>query len=223
MCCRRYVSYYNLLGLSKNATRVEIKSAFLTLSKLHHPDLNPASASEEANKKFREINEAYSVLIDPAKRSIYDQQTFGSTSHPHFTSAPSDFNGKRYKYHQANAYTYARTFEYYDMSESEWEELYKKSGAGPAIKNHYRVVKLLLVLMVSGTLLHSCRIYYTHRNHQKKSYEESKRNQEIYEAVRERARKSTLKQQMDRLTQQNDTYLNLVDQSDTKKTPKKSL
>lgn len=63
-------SYYDILGVSKEATDAEIKSAFRKLAKQYHPDLNKEPGAEE---KFKEIGEAYSVLSDPEKRKQYDQ------------------------------------------------------------------------------------------------------------------------------------------------------
>lgn len=63
-------NHYEALRVSRNASRKEIKSAFVTLSKTYHPDLNPEL--ENAKKLFVEINEAYSVLGNPAKRRRYD-------------------------------------------------------------------------------------------------------------------------------------------------------
>ena len=62
--------YYEVLGLTKGASDQEIKSAYRKLAKKYHPDVNP---SEDAKKKFEEINEAYSVLSDPKKKQMYDQ------------------------------------------------------------------------------------------------------------------------------------------------------
>lgn len=192
-------SYYSLLGVGNNATKAEIKSAFVHLSKKHHPDLNPPSRSEDAHKKFRAINEAYSTLIDPAKRSAYDQQLHRSTQ-PHFTGASGGMDNGRfgfYKYNaQANAYMYARAYNYYDLNEAEWEELYRKSGAFRPRKSHFSVVRMLLLLMVTGAVLHTARFYFVHRNHQLRSQETAKRNQEIYEAVRERGKTNTVQKQL---------------------------
>ena len=64
-------SHYDVLQLdSANATSDEIKRAFRRLSMEHHPDKN--GNSEESNRAFQEINEAYNVLSDPAKRNNYD-------------------------------------------------------------------------------------------------------------------------------------------------------
>ena len=62
--------YYEVLGVSKSATDAEIKSAFRKLAKKYHPDV---SQEENAAEKFKECQEAYAVLSDPAKRKQYDQ------------------------------------------------------------------------------------------------------------------------------------------------------
>ena len=62
--------YYEVLGVSKGASDDEIKKAFRKMSKKYHPDLNPNN--KEAEKKFKEVNEAYQVLSDPEKKSKYD-------------------------------------------------------------------------------------------------------------------------------------------------------
>ncbi|MBQ9543596.1 MAG: molecular chaperone DnaJ [Clostridia bacterium] len=63
--------YYESLGLKKGASEDEIKKAYRTLAKKYHPDMNPGDKSAEA--KFKEINEAYSVLGDAEKKQRYDQ------------------------------------------------------------------------------------------------------------------------------------------------------
>lgn len=67
--------YYKILNIAKNATGDEIKRAYRKLAMQFHPD---KGGGAEAEKKFKEINEAYQILSDPQKRSQYDQ--FGSSS-----------------------------------------------------------------------------------------------------------------------------------------------
>ena len=62
--------YYEVLGVDKNATEADIKSAFRKLAKKYHPDV---SKEPDAAEKFKEAQEAYAVLSDPQKRSQYDQ------------------------------------------------------------------------------------------------------------------------------------------------------
>lgn len=62
--------YYEVLGVDKNATEADIKSAFRKLAKKYHPDV---SKEENAAEKFKEAQEAYAVLSDPEKRKQYDQ------------------------------------------------------------------------------------------------------------------------------------------------------
>ena len=66
--------YYEVLGLGKNATDAEIKSAYRKLAKKYHPDLNPGDKAAE--EKFKEVNEAHDILSDPEKRKRYDQFGF---------------------------------------------------------------------------------------------------------------------------------------------------
>ena len=64
--------YYEILGVSKTASDDELKKAFRKKAKQWHPDANPNN-KQEAEAKFKEINEAYEVLSNPQKRQMYDQ------------------------------------------------------------------------------------------------------------------------------------------------------
>jgi len=72
-------TYYDILNIPKNASEKEIKKAYRTLTKKYHPDI---CKDEGAEEKFKDINEAYSVLSDSQKRAQYDQM-----GHNVFTSA----------------------------------------------------------------------------------------------------------------------------------------
>jgi molecular chaperone DnaJ len=65
--------YYEVLGLSKNATADEVKKAYRNLALKYHPDRVTSDKKKEAEEKFKEISEAYEVLTDPNKRTNYDQ------------------------------------------------------------------------------------------------------------------------------------------------------
>ncbi len=66
-----YIDYYQILGVTKNASQDDIKKAYKKLARKYHPDLNPNDP--DAQRKFQEINEANEVLSDPEKRKKYDQ------------------------------------------------------------------------------------------------------------------------------------------------------
>jgi curved DNA-binding protein len=66
-----YKDYYKVLGVEKNASEDDIKSAYRKLAMKYHPDRNPGNKAAE--EKFKEINEANEVLSDPKKRARYDQ------------------------------------------------------------------------------------------------------------------------------------------------------
>ena len=78
------VNYYEILEIDKDADSESIKKAYKKLAKKFHPDLNPDNI-ELSEEKFKEINEAYHVLIDDNERKKYDQ--FGSEYVPR--KAPS--------------------------------------------------------------------------------------------------------------------------------------
>jgi molecular chaperone DnaJ len=104
--------YYKILGVSKNATKEEIKSAYKKLAKQYHPDINK---EEGATEKFKEINEAASVLGDDTKRAQYEQ--YGS-----------DFERK---YHQNFNQQYSG-FDFDDMDFGDVFEMFFGGGFGGA-------------------------------------------------------------------------------------------
>lgn len=79
------MTHYQVLGVNENADDAAIKNAFRRLAKKYHPDVN--ANNPEAEKKFKDVNEAYRILSDPAKRREYDE----SLRQPSFGAA----NGRR--------------------------------------------------------------------------------------------------------------------------------
>ncbi|MGD1911630.1 MAG: DnaJ C-terminal domain-containing protein [Rivularia sp. (in: cyanobacteria)] len=68
---QNFRDYYEILGVSKDATNEEIKKSYRRLARQYHPDLNPGNKAAE--EKFKDVNEAYEVLSDSGKRAQYDQ------------------------------------------------------------------------------------------------------------------------------------------------------
>lgn len=81
-----YKDYYRTLGIERNADEKEIRRAFRKLAAKHHPDRNQGDPAAE--ERFKEINEAYTVLSDPEKRKFYDQYGHSSPG-----NIPQPFRG----------------------------------------------------------------------------------------------------------------------------------
>jgi DnaJ-class molecular chaperone len=84
--------YYRILGVPENASQEDIKNAFRKLAFKYHPDKNPGN-EKQAEEKFKEINEAYSILCEAGKRRQYDsakKSGFTGMDYPGFSYAQSD-------------------------------------------------------------------------------------------------------------------------------------
>jgi len=120
--------YYQILGVSSNASEKEIKQAYRRLARKHHPDLNPNDKSAEA--RFKEINAAYEVLSNPEKRKKYDQ--FGEQWEYAEQFAKAGGQGRvRWDFGKGGT-----TFEYGDLSEfgDIFSSLFGDSGIGSRMK-----------------------------------------------------------------------------------------
>jgi len=93
--------FYELLGVSKDASKDEIKSAYRKMALKNHPDRNKAPDAEE---KFKEINEAYEVLSNEQKKSAYDQY-----GHAAFDPSAGGFSGHTYSQQNGQNFTYTNS------------------------------------------------------------------------------------------------------------------
>jgi molecular chaperone DnaJ len=116
--------FYQILGISRNASDKEIKQAYRRLARKYHPDLNPGNKSAEA--MFKEINAAYEVLSNPEKRKKYDQ--FGDRwEYAEQFAKAGDQGGVRWNFGQGGP-----TFEYGDAGDFEdvFSSLFGGRGMG---------------------------------------------------------------------------------------------
>lgn len=135
-----------------------------------------------------EINEAYNILYNPAKRYHYDLQLRSKFHNPNSDSS----------YPDSSMYEHAGN--YRNISEEEWTKIYRASSTKPR-QNHTPLILVLIVIMVTGSVVHSVRIQATHKQYQEMADEETRKNMQQYKNARERAAKSTVTQQLDRLSQ----------------------
>ncbi len=117
-----FKDYYQTLGVTRDATAEDIKKAFRKLARKYHPDV---SKEADAEKRMREVNEAYAVLSDPEKRAAYDQLGRGYQPGQDFRPPPDwdagfEFSGRGFSPHEAA-----------DFSDFFAELFGRMGGAGP--------------------------------------------------------------------------------------------
>ncbi|MCO6509494.1 MAG: J domain-containing protein [Aridibacter famidurans] len=98
------VNYYNVLRVSQNASRAEIRSAYRRLARRKHPDVNDGDAS--ASREFTQIAKAYQVLSNPKERAAYDKQMLRET----FASRDSVFSSDNPHARRARQMAYERRY-----------------------------------------------------------------------------------------------------------------
>jgi curved DNA-binding protein len=113
----QYRDYYNTLGVSKDASKEDIKKAYRKMARKYHPDVN--QDDKTAEDKFKEINEAYEVLSDPTKRQKYDR--FGTQWQQYESSGghPQDFDWSQWTARQGADRGQTRT-----VSQEEFEQMF---------------------------------------------------------------------------------------------------
>ena len=120
-----YRDYYKILGVERNADEKEIKRAFRKLAQQYHPDKNPGDKTAEA--RFKEINEAYTVLSDADKRSKYDRFGAQWEQYSRDGGRPEDFDwgGWSGGMSSGGRGTYTRT-----VTPEEFEQMFGGLGGG---------------------------------------------------------------------------------------------
>ena len=109
----KFKDYYKIMGVPEDASADEIKKAYRTLARKHHPDLNK---DEEAADKFKELAEANEVLKDPAKRAEYDQiRKYGASAGEEFAPPSGWRSGAEFS---GGGYTTADAAEFSDFFET---------------------------------------------------------------------------------------------------------
>ncbi|GAA3732672.1 MULTISPECIES: DnaJ C-terminal domain-containing protein [Flavobacterium] len=136
-----YIDYYKVLDVTKSATEADIKKAYRKLARKYHPDLNPND--KEAEKKFKEINEANEVLSNPENRKKYDKYGKDWKHADEFEKAGYDPNQQQSR--QQGGYQYSEGdfsgFGGGDFSGSDFSEFFNSmygSGGRSRSQSKYR-------------------------------------------------------------------------------------
>ena len=107
----KYKDYYEILGVKREATEAEIKSAYRKLARKYHPDVNK---TKEAEQKFKEINEAYEVLGDKEKRQRYDSLGSNWQGGADFTPPPG-YENFNFNFNQGGAQGFTQSMNFGDL------------------------------------------------------------------------------------------------------------
>jgi curved DNA-binding protein len=119
----KYKDYYEVLGVPRNATSKQIKSAYRKLARKYHPDTN--KGDKVAEEKFKEITESYEALGDPEKRRRYDALGSSFSAGSDFTPPP----GFTYDFDFTKGFTQAAEAPFSDFFEMLFGEAFKESGS----------------------------------------------------------------------------------------------
>jgi DnaJ-class molecular chaperone len=124
-----YKDYYKILGVDKKATHKEIKAAYRKLARKHHPDVNPGD--KKAETTFKEINEAYEVVGDEAKRKKYDELGANWKHYQQWQQAGGEASGQPFDWSQFGFGTgpgRSGGYQTRTVTEDELKDLFGESG-----------------------------------------------------------------------------------------------
>lgn len=138
------IDFYELLGIKRQATKEEIKSAYRTMVKKYHPDVNK---SEEANKIILSLNEAKEVLLDDQKRKEYNELLEGISRSKQFSNDKSEtYNTKTQEYRNNYADVYVTKWEFFlNYIKHGLDSIFKKY-----IKSVLVFINFLLFMVLKG-------------------------------------------------------------------------
>ena len=123
----KYKDYYEILGVKKEASEAEIKSAYRKLARKYHPDVNKEKGAEE---KFKDINEAYEVLGDKQKRQRYDSLGSSWQNGAEFTGSPNFGNFDFSNFSSGASYSQGGFGGFSDFFSAIFGDLMNKQGQG---------------------------------------------------------------------------------------------
>ncbi len=111
-------NYYEILGVSKTASADEIKKAYRTLAFKYHPDRNPGDTAAE--EKFKQINAAYDVLGDEAKRRNYDAGRYSAENAYSYANQNSQQQYRQYQYTYSNPFGEENFWEWFNSAQGRY-------------------------------------------------------------------------------------------------------
>ncbi|XP_074277240.1 uncharacterized protein LOC141600879 [Silene latifolia] len=123
--------YYNILKVNRNATEDSLRKAYHRLAMVWHPDKNPNNLIE-SEAKFKQISEAYDVLMDPKKRKIYDQHGEEAVKSGHIPPSTAHGSSSRNRYPEGGSFPFAERSaehifeEFFRENQGEFSGLLKK-------------------------------------------------------------------------------------------------
>lgn len=217
-------NHYQVLGVERNATKKEIRNAFVALSKKYHPDSNPDPhlRAVRNSQAFVEVSEAYHTLSHPKRRAQYDSElmvaeTYRTQYEQRFyrgSNGPLNQPFRSQDTHEHSRYSTGggHSYQYYDRSEVDW-------GLNRNKPKHAKVVYMLLALTVIVPALFMLRVNHNyHKYYRPAALQESQRNVAAYRAVRDKARNSSVQDQLDLLVRR---HSERVKTSDVNHPPKR--